>query len=970
MRIIYTILCLAILTFATITAGKLPEVRILIVSLQTGYLNSSSVYFNTRFLTKTWQEHLNYKAKSDPTWPFNATIEVHDCRSDNLYTKTLLDNRFRRSSLPPITVLMGPEYKPLSTSVVRFASAHSIPFVFPYSMNDYPRPAIRNTTFSVIAPGMYINIEVINAYADHGVSSVVAVAMLGFLRNTDVCFGVATYAETKGINFLAQYSLTQSMSRSNLYDIVQEIRDKHKPDAILWCDYYSAFPEFVDRFNPITIFKDLNYLPKALTILDNLDNPGQDKLKAQGLFRYVSSGGFFSDRSTGASYTEGNTAYSSMFRYPKTVNSWIDEVNCGVTTPSSAQLFYAWYKTATGKVPLRQALALWATFDVIEAAIYRAAIDPKVVKSGEITSIDVLSSLRNLRSLTTPSGRIILNQNGDNVYLESIVTQDLSPSESADIVYPLQSRTAAFVYPMPTWDERVYTWDPTADPEALLVAFVCSMVLLIIAVTAIANKTSPEIRVFHYLHIVSLCVAGIICCLCLALVWQKDNTQSQCDAYLWVIGLPASYMIHLVNMKAHRLAVFMESTRNGRRRQVFPHMKVLRHTLYWWMFTVTILVIVTIVDPPVRTRIVFDPYRPKFDEHHCISGTISNALIMFIISVHVIVSLCCVISVRNGVADFSDGTTMKESFLILYIFLAISSILSNLNLHTSQLYVLRCTLLNLGITGFVCRLLFSRCIVYWFPDFLSNYLEKIYGKFIETVHFVVDYLHKGQGILKKSRSKKYFSFSNLDKPFPRHSEAGGEVEIEKDNEVEVDRKISSEDRVDSTDGPIYITEAPDEDCLSEMFTALRDPDRLAIFKEVAKKQMTEDNVEFLLIVMTYNDYCERRLVSQCDAVDGSLCALAEQIYNTHVRDNYEVSLSTQSRMYLETSINEWKTEQTTRTSPIDLIPVENVKNIFRNDEERRIMIFDDVFREIILITYRNLWSKFRSAETLKMILGY
>eukprot|EP01041_Mallomonas_annulata_P013669 gene13669-29066_t len=531
------IVCFAILIFA-ITAKKLPEVRILIMSQQSGYMNSSSVYFNTRFLAKTWQEHLDYKARNDPTWPFTATVELLDCRSDNLYTATLLKNRFRNSTLPPITVLMGPEYKPLTASVIQFASVHSIPFVFHYSMNDYPRPAIRNTTFSILSPGMYMNIEVIKAYAYHGVNSVVAVAMLGFPRNTDACFGVAAYAKTKGIKFLAQYSLTQSMSRSNLYDIVQEIRDKHKPDAVLWCDYYSAFPGFVDRFNPITIFKDLNYLPKALTILDNLDNPGQDKLKAQGLFRYVSSGNIVSDRSTGASYTEGNTPYSSMFRYPKTVNSWIDEVNCGVTTPSSAQLFYAWYKTATGKVPLRQTVALWTTFDVIEAAVYSAAIDPKVVESGEITSIDVLSSLRNLHAFTTPSGRIIFNENGDNIFLESIVTQDLSPSESADIVYPLPSRTAAFVYPMPTWDERIYSRDPAADPEALLVAFVCSMVLLTIAVTAIANKTSPEIRVFHYLHIVSLCVAGIICCLCIALVWQRDNTQSQCDAYLWVIGLP------------------------------------------------------------------------------------------------------------------------------------------------------------------------------------------------------------------------------------------------------------------------------------------------------------------------------------------------------------------------------------------------------------------------------------------------
>eukprot|EP01041_Mallomonas_annulata_P007497 gene7497-15342_t len=227
-----------LLTLLVVYSASKPEVSILIMSQQTGYLKASSININTNFLVKFWQQHLYDKALNDPTWPFNASIELHDCRCDNDYTRTFLDNRFRNASLPPITIMAGPEYKPLSPSVVRFASAHNIPYVFHISMDDFPRPAVRNTTFSVVPPTMYINTEVINAYVDHGVKSLVAVVTLGFPLNIDACFGTAAYAKTRGISVLAQYSLTLDMTRSEVFNVVQDIRDKHGPDAILWCDYY------------------------------------------------------------------------------------------------------------------------------------------------------------------------------------------------------------------------------------------------------------------------------------------------------------------------------------------------------------------------------------------------------------------------------------------------------------------------------------------------------------------------------------------------------------------------------------------------------------------------------------------------------------------------------------------------------------------------------------------------------------
>jgi len=63
----------------------------------------------------------------------------------------------------------------------------------------------------------------------------------------------------------------------------------------------------------------------------------------------------------------------------------------------------------------------------------------------------------------------------------------------------------------------------------------------------------------HHLHILSLCVAAVVVCWGLALAWQADVTQTQCDVHLWVTVLPGSYAVHLVNMKAYRLSIIIRA---------------------------------------------------------------------------------------------------------------------------------------------------------------------------------------------------------------------------------------------------------------------------------------------------------------------------------------------------------------------------------------------------------------------------
>jgi len=63
----------------------------------------------------------------------------------------------------------------------------------------------------------------------------------------------------------------------------------------------------------------------------------------------------------------------------------------------------------------------------------------------------------------------------------------------------------------------------------------------------------------HHLHICVMCMAAACVCWGLALAWQADKTQEQCNVYPWLVYLPGSFLVHLTNIKAYRLSIFLRS---------------------------------------------------------------------------------------------------------------------------------------------------------------------------------------------------------------------------------------------------------------------------------------------------------------------------------------------------------------------------------------------------------------------------
>jgi len=166
-----------------------------------------------------------------------------------------------------------------------------------------------------------------------------------------------------------------------------------------------------------------------------------------------------------------------------------DQQNLGKTAryPSSNALFREWYFAVRGVYPDYTNVPTWAAFDVLESALFRAAADPSNIINGHLPASKVLHALIG-SDTRTPYGRVAFDANNVNNGLKSLLSQVLPLSNFSEIVHPSDIQTASFIYPMPTWDERVYTWRLLGGRQKKVACWVsigCSAVLALILVTLV-----------------------------------------------------------------------------------------------------------------------------------------------------------------------------------------------------------------------------------------------------------------------------------------------------------------------------------------------------------------------------------------------------------------------------------------------------------------------------------------------------
>jgi len=479
-------------------------------------------------------------------------------------------------------------------------------------------------------------------------------------------------------------------------------------------------------------------------------------------------------------------------------------------------------------------------------------------------------------------------------------------------------------------------------------------------------SSEQDVRIYHYRHVLYICVAAMAVCWGTTLLWQADVIQAQCDGFLWLVYVPAGFLVEIVSVKAYRLSTFLNRNQS-RRAKTFPHSRVMRLT--WAMVGVTVLfvLIAAVADPPTRHHVMTDPYRAKLDHYYCRTLGATDALMYVLVVGHVLLSAYCVASVRNGLDAFRDGTIMKEAFVLLYAFVLIALVSQHFGLSPANAYMARSVLVNIGVTIFVLRLLINRCIRHWVPEIMLIAMAQVQQKSVKQLSGI--FSSAAAPLSGITRVKSLTGIDRADAVQPRRIviQSLGSVNLGNGDEI---------DNGDEDVGPLYRIAVPQESNLDEMIATIADPVRGEMFRNFARLNLVEENYDFLSEVLSFQKTAENELIIKSSEANGRIREVAEVLYHRFIRQGAddEVNVPSKIRLQIETALDNsnWiisrkdnigsskagRNDGKDAEEDAPFIARELARDVLKDDPRKRGMLFEPAFKEILTLLYQNIWSKF------------
>jgi len=879
--------------------------------------SSKGIYsygYGSDILINYWNQHLNYKVKNDVTWPFHSNIELVDYLSNVSYCKDFLIKRLQ--SYPKVTAILAPEGS-VGILLAPIASEKNIPYILTTSSPSpiyHDLPANQTSAFYIQSPALYTFKSLIDAYVENGVKTIASVS---YSDDSDAgynywsCYGAAEYLGVpRGIKHIAHYDLYSNSTEKDIDFIIHSFRDI-QPDAILWCDWQSC--TFDDELNtrrfPLPIFEKAKYLSKSFTLFDCFGTTLIQPYIEKGLVDYITQPTFTHPKLKGQDYTEDKLPYGTVFRPDSPMITVNEAINFGSTpdAPSSVLLFSNWYKEKTGTYPQYQSNGFWAALDILEGAIYRVAKNADMTKGNEINTKFIVELLTNAQ-VSGMYGRVIFDANRVNTLTPTIAIQLYPGEKHPYIVSPLSQSEKPLIYPIPTWDERYYSWSLTKDSNivsCIVIASFCTTLLTAMIVTIIVHKRENDIRMLHPLHMISVCVSSIVAIWSSVFIWQSDMNITQCRTMLWLIYLPLSFVIMMMNMKAYRLSVFLYSE-NKHRLKRLTHKRMFLLSMGWTSVTAMVLFFISILSPPILIRTINDIYRPSLDTYTCVWSPSTEPIAYMIVIGHLLFSTGSIVIVRNGTGEFRDGVVFKEAFVIFWFCVAIAYMIQLLGLNVSITYVVRTSFISVGITLFCFRILINRCYRHWMPQIIDILIRK--------------FMHKMSTAVSSRKQSSVISISSFE----------------------------------TIDGPGYKNEEPE---LDDMYNALLDPERANNLREYAEKALVVENVDFLLAVNKYRTDSVNSLIESSKQSNRCMKEGAKECFKNYMQvgSNNEVNVSSSTRHAALAHIETWN-----ENDPI--MNNDTAEYVLDDDSKLHIDVFHKAAKEISIMLYQNIWIKYRTQE--------
>lgn len=485
--------------------------------------------------------------------------------------------------------------------------------------------------------------------------------------NQEVCISGAQYAYDYEVNTIFNYTLSGTYGDEEMNYVMTTLKVL-QPDIILWCNR----PNCAKAINR---FYEHQYYPPALMTIQCVDSADAATLGSK--LEFVMGASTWDDRLRSATFQDNKVLpYGRRF---------VDG-----STPSATLFQHAWMNYS-GNIPATSTqVGVYAGLVLLEGIVAMTNSTRSDVLMAELPRISSYSFAGELQF--DPFGVISLS--------DIIIYQyrDLK----TQIVSPANEITMPWVYPAPSWEERIFSKLPfETTVEIVFVLIIClvnAFNILYFAGGFIFFRSVEHIKAISWPFSL-LTVSGCVLENFALLTWSVQNNQDQCNGrFLLLIGF--ALQICPIIAKLFRLDAIFNSKQLRVAR--IGTVQMLLITIVHMLFFIIPLIVWMSIAPFKVVQIATDPLRREYDYTECQTQWIPfGPIIMGIGGAMLIEASVLAYITRNIDARFRESKALVETFYFILFPIGVSillqSLLGNSNtLSRGAMFALRTSLLLLA----------------------------------------------------------------------------------------------------------------------------------------------------------------------------------------------------------------------------------------------------------------------------------
>eukprot|EP01130_Rhizamoeba_saxonica_P005604 TRINITY_DN2235_c0_g1_i2.p1 TRINITY_DN2235_c0_g1~~TRINITY_DN2235_c0_g1_i2.p1 ORF type:complete len:682 (-),score=94.27 TRINITY_DN2235_c0_g1_i2:54-2099(-) len=258
--------------------------------------------------------------------------------------------------------------------------------------------------------------------------------------------------------------------------------------------------------------------------------------------------------------------------------------------------------------------------------------------AGSVDDIDTIRQFLDNTNIETAVGGVSFDPIGRNVGSTFLLFQNDVVSERK-IISPLSSANADFVYPMPTWGERIEDIQFLKYDSEVIIMVVTSVAIFVVLIYSILNiicRNKQAIKVSQPIFL-GIFLIGSIITLSSNYFWLLYETNVSCSMRRWTLTLGFTIMFGSLFSRIYRIKSIFKLKGDD---PVITLQQLMVNLVTLIGIDLVVLTLWTILSPTTYEKIIPDPDRPILNYRVCTNTLADQVFFYGIISEKIFTILC------------------------------------------------------------------------------------------------------------------------------------------------------------------------------------------------------------------------------------------------------------------------------------------------------------------------------------------